>query len=165
MEIIALESSATPNITKVVFAIESDATTKSLIRANFVSLITHQSFLRLTESLFGDPFEFDVLKFRGGITVSPEQKAFLMQNVQIIFNFTLNFSIDEILVNFEQLRSQLNAGLHLAPYEVCGRSLLCLACLTSLFTSPRLVSWKQRNDYKKSTMGFSLLTKKSNFIF
>ncbi|KAL6525590.1 hypothetical protein OROHE_015897 [Orobanche hederae] len=117
VKIISLESSATPNITKVVFAIESDATTKSLIRANFVSLITHQSFLRLTESFFGDPFEFDVLKFRGGITVSPEQKAFLMQNVQIIFNFTLNFSIGEILVNFEELRSQLNAGLHLAPYE------------------------------------------------
>ncbi|CAA0837393.1 hydroxyproline-rich glycoprotein family protein [Striga hermonthica] len=81
-------------------------------------MITRQSPLHLTESLFGNPVDFDVLKFRGGITVStPEQKAFLMQNVQIIFNFTLNFSIDEILVNFEELRNQLNAGLHLAPYE------------------------------------------------
>ncbi|CAA0812873.1 hydroxyproline-rich glycoprotein family protein [Striga hermonthica] len=113
----SLGSSADPNITKVVFAVESDVTTRSLIRASFLSMITRQSPLHLTESLFGNPFEFDVLRFRGGITVSPEQKAFLMQNVQILFNFTLNFSIDEILVNFEELRSQLNTGLHLAPYE------------------------------------------------
>ncbi|KAK6120441.1 hypothetical protein DH2020_045819 [Rehmannia glutinosa] len=116
VEIISLES-AGPNITKVVFAVESDVTTQSLIRSNFVSLVTRQSFLHLTESLFGDPFDFDVLKFRGGITASPEQKAFLMQNVQILFNFTLNFSIDQIIINFEELRSQLKTGLHLAPYE------------------------------------------------
>ncbi|GER52561.1 hydroxyproline-rich glycoprotein family protein [Striga asiatica] len=118
VEIISLESSDNLNVTKVVFAVKSDVTTRSLIRASFLSMITRQSPLHLTESLFGDPMDFDVLKFRGGITVSPlEQKAFLMQNVQIIFNFTLNFSIDEILVNFEELRNQLNAGLHLAPSE------------------------------------------------
>ncbi|KAL8037077.1 hypothetical protein ABFS82_11G016400 [Erythranthe guttata] len=117
IEIISLESTAGSNVTKVVFAVESDATTQSLIRASFVSLITNQSFLHLTESLFGDPFSFDVLKFRGGITASPVQKAFLMQNVQILFNFTLNFSIDEIVNNFDELTSQLKTGLHLAPYE------------------------------------------------
>ncbi|KAI3446544.1 hypothetical protein Pfo_029516 [Paulownia fortunei] len=117
VEIISLESSAGSNITKVVFAVESDVTTQSLIRASFVSLITHQSFLHLTASLFGDPFSFDVLKFRGGITASPAQKAFLMQSVKIPFNFTLNFSIDEIIKNFDQLTSQLKTGLHLAPYE------------------------------------------------
>ncbi|KAL0316721.1 UNVERIFIED_CONTAM: hypothetical protein Sradi_5550300 [Sesamum radiatum] len=117
VEIISLESSAGSNITKVVFAVESDVTTQSLIRASFMSLVTHQSFLHLTESLFGDPFSFEVLKFRGGITASPEQKAFLMQSVQILFNFTLNFSIDQIINNFDELRSQLKTGLHLAPYE------------------------------------------------
>ncbi|GER51941.1 hydroxyproline-rich glycoprotein family protein [Striga asiatica] len=117
VEIVSLKPSAAPNVTKVVFAVESDVTTRSLIRASFLSMITRQSPLHLTESLFGNPFEFDVLRFKGGLTVSPEQKAFLMQNVQILFNFTLNFSIDEILVNFEELRSQLNTGLHLAPYE------------------------------------------------
>ncbi|KAL0428426.1 UNVERIFIED_CONTAM: hypothetical protein Slati_3017400 [Sesamum latifolium] len=116
VEIISLESTAGSNITKVVFAVESDVTTQSLIRASFVSLVTHQSFLHLTESLFGILF-FEVLKFRGGITASPEQKAFLMQSVQILFNFTLNFSIDQIINNFDELRSQLKTGLHLAPYE------------------------------------------------
>ncbi|XP_073156388.1 uncharacterized protein [Henckelia pumila] len=117
VEVISLESSAGSNITKVVFSVESDATSQSLIRASFVYLITRQSSLHLTESLFGDPSSFNVLKFRGGITVSPVQKAFLMQNVQILFNFTLNFSIDLLLTNFEELTSQLNKGLQLSPYE------------------------------------------------
>ncbi|KAL2501989.1 hydroxyproline-rich glycoprotein family protein [Forsythia ovata] len=105
------------NTTKVVFAVESDATTQSLIRASFVSLVTHQNYLHLTPFLFGDPSSFEVLKFKGGITASPDQKAFLMQKVQIVFNFTLNFSIEQILYNFNELTSQLKSGLHLAPYE------------------------------------------------
>ncbi|KAL3841130.1 hypothetical protein ACJIZ3_025721 [Penstemon smallii] len=117
VEIISLESPVGSNITKVVFAVESDVTTQSLIRESFVSLITHRSFLHLTTSLFGEPFSFEVLKFRGGITASPEQKAYLMQSVQILFNFTLNFSIDQSLDNFDELTSQLKTGLHLAPYE------------------------------------------------
>ncbi|CAA2983883.1 vacuolar -sorting bro1-like [Olea europaea subsp. europaea] len=40
-----------------------------------------------------------------------------MQKVQILFNYTLNFSIDQILNKFEELTSQLKSGLHLAPYE------------------------------------------------
>ncbi|GFP83795.1 hypothetical protein PHJA_000523000 [Phtheirospermum japonicum] len=71
VEIISLEALHGSNITKVVFAVEADVTTQSLIRAAFVSLITKQSSLRLSESLFGDPCSFDVLKFRGGISVSP----------------------------------------------------------------------------------------------
>ncbi|KAL2502037.1 uncharacterized protein Fot_35885 [Forsythia ovata] len=105
------------NTTKVVFAVESDATTQSLIRASFVSLVTHQNYLHLTPFLFGDPSSFEVLKFKGGITASPDQKAFLMQKVQIVFNFTLNFSIEQILYNFNELTSQLKSGLDLAPYE------------------------------------------------
>ncbi|KAH6808369.1 hydroxyproline-rich glycoprotein family protein [Perilla frutescens var. frutescens] len=116
VEIISLDS-AGPNITKVVFSVESDVTARSLIRENFVSLISNQSVLHLTAPLFGDPFSFEVLQFKGGITVSPDQKAFLMQNVKIPFNFTLNFSIDRLLNNFDELTSQLKAGLRLTPYE------------------------------------------------
>ncbi|XP_022882770.1 uncharacterized protein LOC111399599 [Olea europaea var. sylvestris] len=105
------------NTTNVVFAVESDVTTRSLIRASFVSMVIHPSYLHLTPSLFGDPFSFEVLKFKGGITASPNQKAFLLQKVQIRFNFTLNFSIDELLNNFYELTSQLKSGLHLATYE------------------------------------------------
>lgn len=96
-------------------------------------LISRQSVLHLTASLFGDPFSFEVLKFRGGITASPEQKAFLMQSGQILFNFTLNFSIDQILNNFDELRSQLRTGLDLAPYEVCGPFMLSFFNLNTLY--------------------------------
>ncbi|PIN24416.1 hypothetical protein CDL12_02870 [Handroanthus impetiginosus] len=116
VEIISLESTG-PNITKVVFAVESDVTTQSLIKESFVSLITHQSPLQFTDSSFGGPFAFEVLKFRGGITATPDQKAFLMQSVQILFNFTLNFTIDQLLNNFDELTSQLKTGINLAPYE------------------------------------------------
>ncbi|XP_073132516.1 uncharacterized protein [Henckelia pumila] len=118
VEIISLEPSARSDLTKVVFVVVSDVTTQSLIKDSFVYLIIRQSFLHLTNaSLFGEPFSFEVLKFRGGITASPEQKAFLMQRVQILFNFTLNFSMDQILSKFDELSSQLQSGLQLSPYE------------------------------------------------
>ena len=122
--VLSLEPSAGSNTTKVVFAVDLDAkssrrlTSQSLIRELFESLVTQQSALRLTAYLFGEPHKFEVLKFPGGITVSPPQKAFLLQKVQILFNFTLNFSIEQIQENFKELTSQLKSGLHLAPYEV-----------------------------------------------
>ncbi|KAK4345902.1 hypothetical protein RND71_036078 [Anisodus tanguticus] len=124
VEIISFENIAESNITRVVFAVDSDLkntrispTALSLVRSDLETVITHQSFLRLTPSLFGDPFSFDVLKLRGGITVIPKQSVFLMQNVQIQFNFTLNSSIDEIQDKFDELTSQLKSGVHLASYE------------------------------------------------
>ncbi|XP_009625826.1 uncharacterized protein [Nicotiana tomentosiformis] len=124
VEIISLKNIAGSNITEVVFAVDSavknirvSLTALSLVRSEFETVITGQSALHLTASLFGDPFSFDVLKFRGGITVSPKQSGFLMQQVQILFNFTLNFSIDEIQDNFHELTSQLKSGLHLSSYE------------------------------------------------
>ncbi|KAF1002734.1 uncharacterized protein LOC141700357 [Apium graveolens] len=124
VEVISLKPYAESNITKVIFAVDPDvkgskltSAAKSLIKASFVSLVVNQSSLRLTTSLFGDPSSFDVLKFVGGITVIPPQRAFLLQTVQILFNFTLNFSIDQIQDNFSELTSQLKSGLHLAPYE------------------------------------------------
>ncbi|XP_038701368.1 uncharacterized protein LOC119998188 [Tripterygium wilfordii] len=122
--VLSLEPSAGSSITKVVFGVDSEikdlrisSTAESLIRASFLALVVNQSSLHLTTSLFGKPFLFEVLKFPGGITVIPPQKAFLLQKVQILFNFTLNFSIYQIQVNFDELTSQLKSGLHLAPYE------------------------------------------------
>jgi len=119
------------NMTKVVFAVDPDgkysemsAAAISLIRASFKYLVIRQSYLLLTTSLFGIPSDFEVLKFKGGITIIPEQSVFPLQTVQTLFNFTLNFSIYEIQTNFGELTSQLKAGLHLAPYEVC----LCYSC-------------------------------------
>ncbi|XAR69528.1 hypothetical protein NMG60_11001153 [Bertholletia excelsa] len=124
VEIVILKPLGGSNTTLVVFAIVPDekysvvsSTAQSLIRSSFASLVTRQYPLRLTASLFGNPFSFEVLKFPGGITIIPPQSAFLLQKVQILFNFTLNFSISQMQENFKELGSQLKSGLHLTPYE------------------------------------------------
>ncbi|XP_038882638.1 uncharacterized protein LOC120073837 [Benincasa hispida] len=124
VDILSLESLPGSNRTKVVFSLDPDtdeseisSTYLSLIRSTIVSLVTNQ-FLRITKSMFGEAFSFEVLKFPGGITIIPPQSAFLLQKVQILFNFTLNFSIHQIQVHFSELTSQLEAGLRLAPYEI-----------------------------------------------
>ncbi|KAL8254573.1 hypothetical protein R6Q59_032794 [Mikania micrantha] len=122
--IIKAEATNISNTTKVVFGVDPDeynskisSYAKSLVRDSFVSLVLRQSPLRLTESLFGEPSSFEVLKFVGGITVTPDQSAYPLQKVQIRFNFTLNFSIQQILDHFGELTSQLKSGLHLDPDE------------------------------------------------
>ncbi|KAF6149465.1 hypothetical protein GIB67_017003 [Kingdonia uniflora] len=121
--VISLQPLAGSNSTNVVFAIvpstypRISSASLSLLRASFMYLVTHQSSLQLSSFLFGNPFSFEVLKFDGGITVIPQQSAFLLQKVQIFFNFTLNFSIDQVQQNFGELRNQLKSGLHLSSYE------------------------------------------------
>ncbi|KAJ6700203.1 HYDROXYPROLINE-RICH GLYCOPROTEIN FAMILY PROTEIN [Salix purpurea] len=112
------------NITKVMFGVDPlqndskiSSTDQSLIRGLFGSLVVNDSSLRLTKSLFGDAFSFEVLKFPGGITIIPPQSVFLLQKVRIPFNFTLNFSIFQTRENFAELKSQLMTGLHLTTRE------------------------------------------------
>ncbi|XP_010554738.1 PREDICTED: uncharacterized protein LOC104824377 [Tarenaya hassleriana] len=112
------------NRTRVVFGVDPKKKNskispeiQSLIRAAFETLVIKDLSFRLTESLFGQPFLFEVLKFPGGITIIPPQPIFPLQKVQIHFNFTLNFSIDQIQSNFYQLTSQLKQGINLSPYE------------------------------------------------
>lgn len=125
MLILSLEPLAGTNITKVVFAVDPEVknskipeAAQSLIRWTFQYLVINDPPLRLTTTLFGEPFLFEVLKFPGGITIVPSQSGFLLQTRQTLFNFTLNFSIHQIQAKFGDLRSQLKSGLHLAPYEV-----------------------------------------------
>ncbi|CAH2063959.1 unnamed protein product [Thlaspi arvense] len=122
--LLALERLGNLNRTMVIFAIDPEkknskipAEIESLIKAAFETLVQKQLSFRLTESLFGQPFYFEVLKFPGGITVIPPQPVFPLQKAQIIFNFTLNFSIYQIQSNFEELTSQLKKGINLSPYE------------------------------------------------
>lgn len=126
MIILSLDPLPKPYKTKVVFAVDPDgeysemsSPAVSLIRSLFTSLVIHQSVLQLTSSLFGDPYFFEVLKFKGGITIIPQQNAFPLQTVQTKFNFSLNFPIYQIQSNFNELTSQLKSGLHLASFEVC----------------------------------------------
>ncbi|KAF2620164.1 hypothetical protein F2Q68_00041634, partial [Brassica cretica] len=122
--VLALERLENLNRTMVVFAIDPEKKSskipseiESLIKAAFQTLVEKELSFRLTESLFGQPFLFEVLKFPGGITVIPSHPVFPLQKAQLLFNFTLNFSIYQIQSNFEELTSQLKKGINLAPYE------------------------------------------------
>ncbi|WZZ17705.1 hypothetical protein YC2023_110794 [Brassica napus] len=122
--VLAFERLENLNRTMVVFAIDPEKKSskipseiESLIKAAFQTLVEKELSFRLTESLFGQPFLFEVLKFPGGITVIPSHPVFPLQKAQLLFNFTLNFSIYQIQSNFEELTSQLKKGINLAPYE------------------------------------------------
>ncbi|PKA61774.1 hypothetical protein AXF42_Ash008605 [Apostasia shenzhenica] len=90
----------------------------SIIKSSFVSLVLGQSSLHLTMPLFGSSYFFQVMKFPGGITIIPPQKAFLLQKEKLLFNFTLNFPIYEVQGKIDELKDQMKLGLHLKSYEV-----------------------------------------------
>ncbi|KAL5994690.1 hypothetical protein ACLOJK_024743 [Asimina triloba] len=120
----SLEPLAGSNRTNVVFGVwpyEKNSTISSaglsILRSYFVSFVVHQPNLHLGP-LFGDPSSFQVLKFPGGITVIPPQSGFPLQKGQVIFNFTLNFCIDQIQGIFDELQYQLKSGLHLTQFEL-----------------------------------------------
>lgn len=123
----SLEPLPGANKTRVIFTVDPDdkytemsSAVISLIRASFTSLVIRQSILQLTSSsLFGDPYSFEVLKFKGGITIIPQQKAFPLQKGQAQFSFKLNFPIHQIQSNFVELTNQLKSGLYLTSFEVC----------------------------------------------
>ncbi|KAK9156571.1 hypothetical protein Scep_003145 [Stephania cephalantha] len=124
VEVLSLVPSAASNMTIVVFSVvpitknsNISSASLSLLKSDFVSFVLHQSSLRLSPSLFGDPFAFEVLKLKGGITVVPQQSAFLLQKVQTLFDFSLNFSIYQILDSFNELEKQLKSGLRLSSFE------------------------------------------------
>lgn len=89
-----------------------------LLRSSLIELYLQETNLSLTTSIFGQPSDFEILKFSGGLTVIPSQSASIWQMPQILFNFTLNNSISEIRNNFDELKEQLEYGLNLGPHEV-----------------------------------------------
>ncbi|KAG6580880.1 hypothetical protein SDJN03_20882, partial [Cucurbita argyrosperma subsp. sororia] len=122
--VLSLQSLGGSNVTDIIFSVDPDAkyskippTSQSLIKETFETLVINDPPLRLNASLFGNTSLFEVLKFPGGITIIPPQSAFLLQTAQIYFNFTLNYSIYQIQVNFDDLTSQLRSGLRLSRYE------------------------------------------------
>ncbi|KAK1280764.1 hypothetical protein QJS04_geneDACA020706 [Acorus gramineus] len=89
----------------------------SILRSSLIELVLQQSNLSLTPLIFGHPTSFEVLKFPGGITVIPEQFSSIWMTPQILFNFTLNNSLNQIQKKFDQLKGQLKYGLGLRPSE------------------------------------------------
>lgn len=126
VNVLSLESSTGrngSNATDIVFVVDPvskhssiSPAALSLIRELFGYLVTEQMGLQV-RALFGKPSFFEVLKFPGGITISPTQYAYPLQKVQINFNFTLNNSIRQIQDNFLDLKYQLASGLHLTGNE------------------------------------------------
>ncbi|MBA0688148.1 hypothetical protein Goari_005953, partial [Gossypium aridum] len=122
--VLSMHQSGASNSTDVVFGLLSDPISSpinpvslSVLRSSLIELFLQQSNLTLTTSIFGQPSKFEILKFPKGITVIPVQPAFIWPITQMLFNFTLNNSIAEILANFIQLKDQLKYGLRLRPYE------------------------------------------------
>ena len=126
-----MHHSGASNSTDVVFGVLSDPINSpinpvslSVLRSSLIELFLRQSNLTLT-TIFGQPSEFEILKFPGGITIIPVQTASIWQTTQILFNFTLNNSISEIEDKFIELKDQLKYGLSLRSYEV-GHQFLAL---------------------------------------
>ncbi|XP_074585080.1 uncharacterized protein LOC141840890 [Curcuma longa] len=122
--VIDLEPKSRSNWTNVIFSVWPypknsylSSTGLSILRASFVSLVLGQSTLHLTTSLFGNSSFFEVLKFSEGIVIIPFQRTFPLQNVQMLFNFTLNFPIYRILDKFSELKDQMKSGLLLNTNE------------------------------------------------
>jgi hypothetical protein len=120
--------------TKVVFCIwpypkytTISPTWISIIRSSFMSLVVRQSTLELTKPLFGNSSFFEVQRFPGGITIIPEQNAFLLQRPYAFFNFTLNFPIYKVQDEIEELKNQMKRGLYLNSYEVIFQLYLSFA--------------------------------------
>ncbi|KAJ6963876.1 hypothetical protein NC652_002239 [Populus alba x Populus x berolinensis] len=89
----------------------------SVLRSSLIDLFLEQSNLTVTTLIFGQPSTFEIFRFPGGITIVPMQYASIWQMPQILFNFTLNNSISEVLDNFGDLKDQLEFGLHLRQFE------------------------------------------------
>ncbi|KAK3006845.1 hypothetical protein RJ639_016578 [Escallonia herrerae] len=122
--VLSMHQASAYNWTYVVFGVLPDdrnvtinAVSLSVLRSSLIELFLQQINLTLTTSTFGEPSSFEILMFPGGITIIPEQSASIWQIPQILFNFTLPNSIDEITENFAEFKKQLKLGLQLWPDE------------------------------------------------
>ncbi|KAJ8768203.1 hypothetical protein K2173_021143 [Erythroxylum novogranatense] len=122
--ILSMHQSGAFNWTNVVFGVLSDPiniplnpVSLSVLRSSLIELFLQQSNLTLTNSTFGQPSMFEISLCPGGITIIPVQYAYIWQLPQILFNFTLNNSISDVLDNVIELKDQLKYGLRLMSYE------------------------------------------------
>ncbi|XP_009795502.1 uncharacterized protein [Nicotiana sylvestris] len=88
----------------------------SLLKSALLDLYLRDTNLTLTSSIFGRLCSFEVLKCPGGITMILERLS-ILNLPDILFNFTLHNSTDEIRENFIELKEQLNFYLRLRTDE------------------------------------------------
>ncbi|XP_019424633.1 PREDICTED: uncharacterized protein LOC109333581 isoform X2 [Lupinus angustifolius] len=118
--VLSLHQSVAPNWTDVVVGVLSDPANVSInpvslsvLRSSLIELYLRQSNLILTTSIFGNASMFEILKIPGGITIIPVQSASIWQIPQVLFSFTLDNSISEVLDNYTAFKDGLKVGLHL----------------------------------------------------
>ncbi|XP_065021138.1 uncharacterized protein LOC135585089 isoform X1 [Musa acuminata AAA Group] len=124
VSVISMHSLDPENSTYVVFGFLPDPKNASIslpalsiLRSTLINLVLQQINISLTSSIFGHPSSFELLKFPGGITVIPLQSDSIWDIAQILFDFTLNNNIEEILENIDRLKDELKFGLNLRSYE------------------------------------------------
>ncbi|XP_058771784.1 uncharacterized protein LOC131645142 [Vicia villosa] len=122
--ILSIHQSVAPSLSDVVFGVLSDPMNipinpvyLSVLSSSLTELFLQQSNLTFSTSVFGNASLFEILKIPGGLTVRPVQSASIWQIPEILFNFTLNNSISEVLDKFDDFEEELKFGLHLKPDE------------------------------------------------
>ncbi|KAF8061181.1 hypothetical protein N665_1212s0007 [Sinapis alba] len=123
--VLSLHQSGASNFTHVKFGVLPVPTNHRMtkhsltsLRSSFVNLFAkRRSYLNLTTSTFGKPTSFQVLKFPGGITVDPLGLEPVSGLLQLLFSFTLDFSLSEIQDKVDLLKNQLELVLHLELFE------------------------------------------------
>lgn len=123
VSVLSVQEAGVANQTNVIFGflpdpVDSSSTpvSLSLLKSALLELYLRDTNLTLTYSIFGQPSSFEVLKCPGGITMMPDHIPFWGLS-DILFNFTLHSSIDEIRENFTALKEQLIVGLRLSHNE------------------------------------------------
>ncbi|XP_055816250.1 uncharacterized protein LOC129885834 [Solanum dulcamara] len=123
VSVLSMHAASVANQTNVIFGflpdpVDSSNTPVSLIllKSALLELYLRYTNLTLTSSIFGQPSSFEVLKCPGGITMMPEHPP-MWDPPDVLFNFTLHSSIDEIRENFIVLKEQLIFGLRLRQSE------------------------------------------------
>ncbi|KAJ0229112.1 hypothetical protein HA466_0319140 [Hirschfeldia incana] len=122
--VLSLHQSDASNFTDVKFGVLPVPTNHTLrkdsltsLRSSFVNLFAQRSTLNLTTSALGKPTSFQVLKFPGGITVDPLGLEPVSGLLELMFSFTLDFSLSAIQDKVDLLKTQLELVLDLELFE------------------------------------------------
>ncbi|KAJ4869432.1 hydroxyproline-rich glycoprotein family protein [Raphanus sativus] len=122
--VLSLHQPGASNFTHVKFGVLPVPTNHTMtkhsltsLRSSFVNLFAQSCDLNLTTSTFGKPTSFQVLKFPGGITVDPLGLEPVSGLLELLFSFTLEFSLSEIQDRVDLLKNQLELVLHLELFE------------------------------------------------
>lgn len=125
MAVLSIHQCDTPNTANVTFGMLSNplnlpisSAYLSLLKSSLIELFLKQSNLTLTTSIFGNASMFEIATVPGGINVIPVQQGSIIQIPEILFNFTLNTSINGILFGFDDFKNELRADLDLRSDEV-----------------------------------------------